>query len=112
MKIRTSELDGKTIVLEVEHGDEGFVVDMLDVRENGYAIFGSSVPVPMAVVDGRLMEEDWFTSDHLLAIEAHELGHIRMNSEEEPVAEREGIRLLKSNGYKDAANILIERGIA
>ena len=112
MKFRTSELDGETLVLEVEDGDEGTAVDLLDSRENGYALFGEAVPIPIAVVDGRLLKEDWFTSNHLLAIEAHELGHIRTKSEEEPIAEREGIRLLVSNGHQDAANILIERGIA
>jgi len=112
MKIRTSELDGETIVIEVEDGDAGGVVDMLDSRENGFAIYGEAVPVPMAVVDGRLFREEWFTSNHLLAIEAHELGHIRMESEEEPIAEREGIRLLNAAGLLDAASILIERGIA
>ena len=111
MKVRTSELDGETIVIEVEDGDEGEVVDMLSLRENGYAIFGEAVPVAMAVIDGRLFSEEWFTSDHLLAIEAHELGHIRMLSNEESVAEREGIRLLKEAGHTDAANLLIERGI-
>jgi len=111
VKVRTSELDGKTVIIEVEDGDEGDVVDMLDIRENGFAVFGEAVEIPMAVVDGRLLKEDWFTFNHLLAIEAHELGHILMKSEEEEVAEREGIRLLESNGYTEAANILIERGI-
>ena len=111
MKVRTSSLDGETIVLEVDEDDVGPIVDMLENKENGYAIFGEAVEVPLAVVDGRLIKEDWFSSDHLLAIEAHELGHIRMKSHEEPVAEREGIRLLESNGYWKAANILHERGI-
>lgn len=112
MKVRTSELDGETIVIEVEDGDVGGIVDMLDSRENGFSIFGEAVPVPMAVVDGRLFREAWFTSSHLLAIEAHELGHIRMKSEEEPIAELEGIRLLRTSGHLEAASILIERGIA
>ena len=112
MKVRTSELDGETTVIEIEDGDEGGVVDLLDIRENGYSIFGEAVPVPMAVVDGRLLRESWFTYDHLLAIEAHELGHIRMKSEKEDIAEREGIRLLQAAGKKEAASLLIERGIA
>jgi len=112
VKVRTSKLDKKTIVIEVEYGDTGDIVDMLDIRENGFAIFGEAVEIPMAVVDGRLLKEDWFTSNHLLAIEAHELGHILKKSEDEPTAEREGIRLLEINGYKEAASILIDRGIA
>ena len=111
MKMRISELDGETMVLELEVGDTGPVVDMMDARENGFAVFGEAVPVPLAVIDGRLLEEGWFTSDHLLAIEAHELGHLRKLSEEEEVAEREGIRLLTAAGQTVAAAILIERGI-
>lgn len=111
MNVKTSELDNVTIVIEVEDGDEGPIVEMLNVRENGFAVFGEGVDVPMAVVDSRLFKHDWFTSAHLLAIEAHELGHIRMQSEEESVAEREGVRLLQSAGYNEAANILLERGV-
>jgi hypothetical protein len=67
--------------------------------------------MPMAVVDGRLVEKPWFTKDHMLAIEAHEVGHIRKLSEVESVAEREGIRLLVQAGYSSAAGLLRERGI-
>ena len=111
MKVRTSVLDNTTLVFEVEHGDEGPVVDRLEVQPNGFAIMGEAVPIAVAVVDGRRMDEEWFTHDHLLAIEAHELGHIRMNSEEEPVAELEGIRLLEAAGFNAAASLLRERGI-
>jgi Zn-dependent protease with chaperone function len=112
MNIRTSTLDGETLVIEIEDGDTGSVVDLMDARENGFALFGEDIEVPMAVVDGRLFKKSWFTADHLLAIEAHELGHIRTESIEEPVAEREGIRLLESAGCAVAANILKERGVA
>ncbi len=112
MKIRTSDLDNETIVIEVEKGDTGDVVEMLDSKENGFAIFGEGVDIPMAVVDGRLFIHDWFTADHLIAIEAHELGHIRMQTIDESTAEKEGIRLLKLNNLDDAAELLISRGIA
>jgi hypothetical protein len=46
-----------------------------------------------------------------MAIEAHEVGHIRTSSPEETEAEREGIRLLQKSGHLDAAEILIGRGI-
>ena len=35
MKVRTSILDNETLVFEVEHGDEGPVVDRLDIQPNG-----------------------------------------------------------------------------
>mgnify|MGYP001218342302 CR=1 FL=1 len=111
MKVRTSVLDNKTIVFEVEHGDTGPIVERLNIEPNGFAIMGEAVLMPVAVVDGRQMDEEWFTSDHLLAIEAHELGHIRMDSVEEPVAEREGIRLLDAAGFTTAAGLLRERGV-
>ena len=112
MKIRTSELDNSTLVIEIEPGDTGSIVNFMDIKENGFAVFGEGVEVPMAVVDGRLFQESWFTADHLLAIEAHELGHIRMDSSEEQVAEREGIRQLEESGRVRAADILKVRGIA
>ncbi len=111
MKVRTSDLDNETIVFEIEANDEGPLVERLKDQPNGFAIMGEGLPFSAAVVDGRLMSEEWFTSDHLLAIEAHELGHIRMNSAEEAVAEREGIRLLEQAGHNSAASLLYERGI-
>ncbi len=112
MNIRTSVLDGETLVVEIEPNDEGEVVDLMDARENGFALFGEGMPISIAVVDGRLFKNSWFTADHLLAIEAHELGHILTESIEEPVAERKGIKLLEAAGYTVAAEILKERGIA
>lgn len=112
MNIRASSLDAETLVVVIEAGDTGPLVDMMNMRENGFAVMGEAVEVPMAVIDSRLLTEDWFTSDHLLAIEAHEVGHIKTNSTEEPVAEREGIRLLEKAGMYAAAEILKLRGIA
>ena len=111
MDIRISSLDNETFVIQLEKGDTGPVVDLMNKGENGFAVMGEDVEVPMAVVDGRLLEEEWFTQDHILAIEAHELGHIRTNSIEEADAEREGIRLLMQGGHFGAAQLLIERGI-
>ena len=111
MKVRTSDLDNETIVFEIESNDEGPLVERLKEQPNGFAIMGPDLPFSAAVVDGRLMSEEWFTSDHLLAIEAHELGHIRMRSAEEYIAEKEGIRLLEQAGYNSAASLLYERGI-
>ncbi len=111
MKVRTSDLDNQTVVFEIEPGDTGPLVERLEIQPNGFAIMGQSLPFSAAVIDGRRMKEAWFTSDHLLAIEAHELGHIRMNSNEEVVAEKEGIRLLEASGYDKAASLLYARGI-
>ncbi len=111
MKVRKSDLDGETLVFEVEHGDEGPIVERLDQQPNGFAVMGEDILIPIAVVDGRQLDLEWFTKDHLLAVEAHELGHIRMNSTEEVVAEMEGIRLLEKAGHTAAATLLYERGV-
>ena len=112
MKMYWSGLDdNKTLVLYVEHGDTGPTVDLLDTRGHGFAIFGPDVEVPFAVIDYRLVETHGYTEDHMLAIEAHELGHIHTQSEDEMAAERAGIALLKAAGENAAAKLLIERGI-
>jgi hypothetical protein len=111
LKIRISELDNKTIIVEIEDHDDGPVVDALETRGHGYAVYGEDIGIPMMVVDGRLLREPWFTQDHMWAIEAHELGHIMTNSEDESTAEREGIKILQIAGLHSAAELLVERGI-
>lgn len=110
MQVRTSVLDGETLVFEVEPGDCGPVVDLLEQRPNGYAVFGEEADFPFAVVDGRIREQG-FTDVHVLAIEAHELGHILTGSTDEPTAEYRGIELLEANGYTAAAELLKQRGV-
>jgi len=111
MKIRISELDNKTIIVEIEDHDDGPMVDELELRGHGYAIYGEGIDVPMMVIDCRLLSEPWFTQDHMWAIEAHELGHIATNSKDEPTAEREGIRILEYHKKFEAANLLKSRGV-
>ena len=64
------------------------------------------------VVDGSVVNEPWFTHDHLMVIQAHELGHYlaehSKNSgtkeylEIEKEADWLGCMLLKNKGYHDA----------
>jgi hypothetical protein len=112
MKVYKSSLDGnKTLVFGVEHGDEGPTVDLLNSRGHGYAVFGPGVDTPFAVIDYRLLDKPGYTEDHMLAIEAHELGHIHTKSEDEPTAERAGIALLDNLNLKAAGDLLRERGV-
>jgi len=67
--------------------------------------------------DGAEVSEDYFTKDHMFAVEAHEIGHSIANHQGEPYySERQeqeadwvGINLLIQNGKTKAANLLIER---
>jgi len=112
LNFRSSLLDGETLIVDVEDGDTGPVVETLDKRMNGFAVFGEGVEIPMAVIDKRTQGREWCTENHLLAIEAHELGHIRLKTSDEPTADRFAIDLLQSLGLNEAASLLIERGLA
>lgn len=67
--------------------------------------------------DGAEVSEDYFTKDHMFAIEAHEIGHFIANHQGEPYysdkQEKEadwlGINLLIELGKVKSANILISR---
>ena len=67
--------------------------------------------------DGAEVSEDYFTKDHMFAIEAHEIGHSIANHQGEPYYSKRqeqeadwlGINLLIQNGKTKAANLLIER---
>ncbi len=110
MQYRISELDEATLVVEIEDGDVGELVNLLDSRGHGFAVFGE-VPFPFVVIDGRLRKEEWCTDSHMLAIEAHELGHIHMQSPDEPTAEQKAIDILTKLDQRDAADILRGRGV-
>ena len=111
MQYRFSELDGQTLIIDIEDGDTGNLVDMLDSRGHGFAVYGEDVSIPFAAIDTRLLNEPGYTPDHLLAIEAHELGHIHQQSDNEVVAETAGIELLVKLGEEGAAALLMSRGI-
>jgi len=69
---------------------------------HAFAVFGESVDEPFIVVDQRLLEQDWFTQDHLMVILAHELAHILCRSENEKLADRIGMMLLQRAGLDSA----------
>jgi len=67
----------------------------------------------MIIIDGVIVDEPWFTLDHLMVIQAHELGHFlaghgkNHQAKEYLDIEREadwlGCMLLKKRGYHDAS---------
>ena len=111
MRYRFSELDGQTLIIDIEDGDTGDLVDLLNSRGHGFAVYGEDVSIPFAVIDTRLLNKEGFTTDHLLAVEAHELGHIHQLSDDEVIAESTGIELLARLGEEGAAALLRSRGI-
>lgn len=68
------------------------------------------------IVDGAAVREGWFTDDHLLVMQAHELGHKvaghiekQQLNHRDPILEREadwvGYNILKNRGYEAAASL-------
>ncbi len=71
-------------------------------HSHAFAVYGEAIDEPFIVVDARLLEQDWFTEDHLLVLLAHELAHILCRSENEKLADRVGMMLLRRAGYASA----------
>jgi len=63
-------------------------------NSHAFAVFGEGVPEPFMVIDESLLEQDWFTDDHLLVLMAHELGHILCKTVDEELADLVGMQLL------------------
>jgi len=67
------------------------------------------------VIDGAVVEEPWFTTEHLMVIQAHELGHYLAKHAVEPQGKQYleieneadwiGCMLLKKKGYDDAYSL-------
>jgi hypothetical protein len=102
MRVHPSQLDHEVTVIEVEDGDGGPLVDLLATRGLGFAMLGV---VPKTVVIDRRILGQGRTQHHLLAIEAHEIGHHRVGTDERE-ADLEGIRILRAQNQRMAARLL------
>jgi len=106
MKAYACEFDNSITVLEIEHDDTGDAVDLLESRGHGYCIWGEDVETPIIVVDGRIRETHGYTGDHITAIIAHEMGHIKLKTENESAADHWGRVALLERGNVAAADLL------
>jgi hypothetical protein len=106
MKAYPCEFDESVVVFEAEHGDEGIAIDMFESRGHGYCIWGEGVD-PVIVVDGRIRETHGYTEDHIMAIIAHEMGHIKLETENENAADHWGRVTLLKRGNVAAADLLL-----
>lgn len=64
----------------------------------------------LIVVDGIIVSKDWFTDDHLLVIEAHEIGHHIIKKkgiceDQEHEADKIGLSLIRQHGSNTAEKI-------
>jgi hypothetical protein len=108
VRVELCPLDESVPVLHVEEGDDGPMVEALKTRGHGYCIYGEKID-PVIVFDSRLESDPWWTKNHTLAVLAHELGHIRLASESEEDADREGAEILRAAKKHMAARLLARR---
>ena len=59
----------------------------------------------LIVIDGDVVQQPWFTKNHLLIIEAHELGHLYTKTDDERTADIFGYKLLRKKNKLNAAKI-------
>jgi len=112
-------IDESVTVVEIPFTDE--VVrdlrrragDTLNEDTLAFAVWGEAVEDlgPIIFLNESIRSADWFTDSHLSAIFAHELGHIHLNTAVETEAERWGVELLSRNGMREAARLLLSRGV-
>ena len=107
MRVRKSRFNEQVLCCIVENEAPQTILDGLDAHGLGFAIWGEGIKTPVVVIDNR----EALAEDKLLAIEAHELGHIMTESAVESDAELFGIALLRLAGYHAAAELLLNRGI-
>ena len=105
--IRLCRFDHSILCIEATEETSPTILNRLNEKGHGMAIFGDDVEMPIIVVDHRL----GLTPDQLLAVEAHEVGHVISCSNDEPTAELHGIAILRLAGHHAAADLLVNRGI-
>ena len=111
MLVFESPLDKKMQVVIVYPAAENYPLLEAQFKTSGHAFLLHDLS--MIVIDGAVVNESWFTIDHLLVIQAHELGHFLAGHGKNPQIkeyleiEREadwlGCMLLKKRGYHDAS---------
>ena len=107
MNVRLSRFDHSILCIEATSETPKKILDRLDKRGLGFALFGEGLETPMIVIDHR----QGLNSNELLAVEAHEVGHIVSGSTDEATAELVGIAMLRLTGHHGAAELLLNRGI-
>ena len=102
-------LDSAVTVIELSD-EEIESSDMVHLfRGLGYAFTMLNTPKPVIVFNGSTRDEPWFTADHEAAIFAHELGHIRGNTNDEREADIRGCDILAGLGKDRAYELLWQR---
>ena len=94
-----------------EEPDEAAAIKLVTDNTLGFAVWGEGDEWvrPAMVLDARMLQDEEFTADHVLAVMAHELAHINERTEDEPTADRVGALILRELGHIGAAELLEAR---
>lgn len=98
-------LDKEVRVIIVEKGDDEYAKASTVFRTGTIAFTFLNTDTKAIVIDGEVVKEDWFSDDHLLVVMAHEIGHIRTNSEDELLADQTGFDILAEYGTSSAVSL-------
>ena len=106
----TSDLDSSVVVAIIypESSRYSMLSEMFSSRGHAFLLHDQKI----IVIDGATVDEPWFSDDHLLVIQAHELGHLfaghgksyteGSDRDIEKEADWLGIQLLKSHKKQTA----------
>ena len=111
MIVFESPLDKNLQVMIVYPAAENYELLEPQFKTSGHAFLLHDLS--MIIIDGAVVNESWFTLDHLMVIQAHELGHflaghgknsqVREYLDIEREADWLGCMLLKKKGYHNAS---------
>jgi hypothetical protein len=116
MKILKSQLDDNWMVFTVSILDESY--ETHKILFNNFGIAYADLENRIIVIDGEAVLKDRLTPDHMLAIEAHEIGHYVLDhkgvinkslAEIEKEADFAAFKILKEFDKNRAARLLSER---
>lgn len=75
LNVFPSHLDSNIIVVIVYPGTKKYESLRSQFQKSGHAFIIH--PIKTIVIDGSVVNEPWFTMDHLMVIQAHEIAHFR-----------------------------------
>ena len=98
-------LDRETDTFELPEDSKWYFDMSMFENSHAFAVW-EDVPQPLILLDKDILEAEWFSADHLFAILAHEMAHIKLKSLDEDQCDQKALDILKENGLMDAYDLL------
>ena len=108
MKIFDCPMDESVTVVVIDPSDYEYRKVESVFKQKGHAFTLLNTDQRMIVIDGEVVNEEWFKEEHLDVIMAHELGHLHLNTEDEVEADFYGLELLHNGGFYTAFNLAFQ----